>query len=110
MLDNKHEILFFDSSSTEKEKESRPTRHCALSPLWVFTCDHEAAAVGQLVDGLSVVLQGLLQCLVLLYHYKCTLLILSSNREFFWLSNDFCRCQKASRNDKEVSHVYAGVL
>lgn len=77
----------------------------ALSPLWVFTCDHEAAAVGQLVDGLSVVLQCLLQRLVLLHHNKCTLLILQTNRELLWLLIDFCRCQIVSLNNEEVSNV-----
>lgn len=82
-------VIYLSIIEKEKEKkqnnESWSTFDSVLSPLWVFTCDHEAAAVGQLVDGLSVVLQCLLQRLVLLHHYKCTLLILQSNRELFWL-------------------------
>lgn len=47
-----------------------------LSPFWVFAVYHEPAAVGQLVDGLGVVLQSLLQNLVLLHHDQSTLFIL----------------------------------
>lgn len=37
------------------------------SPLWVVVVNHVLAAGGQLVDGLGVVSQGLLQYLMLLH-------------------------------------------
>lgn len=51
------------------------------SPLWVFVVNHVLAAGCQLVDGLGVVGQGLLQYLMLLHFSLGTQLVLGDGTE-----------------------------